>query len=86
MRCPAPYALYTQTQIFRDDKNVERTGRIKHVFVGEFELSQIGNMDEVPPTFDVPSNKLDVTVKKSITVKTTSNRLVIDQRSQGIKG
>ena len=30
--------------------------------------------------------KLDVTVKKSITVKTTSNRLVIDQRSQGITG
>ena len=26
-------------------------------FVGEFELHQIGNMDEVPSTFDVPSNK-----------------------------
>ena len=57
MRCPAPYALYIQIQIFRDDKNVVKTRRTKHIFVGEFELNQIGNMDEVPSTFDVPSNK-----------------------------
>ena len=40
----------------------------------EFELSQIGNMDEVPLTFDVPSNKtVDIKGTKSITVKTSGN-------------
>ena len=48
MRCPAPYALYIQ--IFRDDKNVVKTRRTKQIFVGDFELNQVGNMDEVPPT------------------------------------
>ncbi len=36
-----------------------------------FELGQIGNMDEIPLTYDVPSNKT-VSIKgcKSITIKT----------------
>ena len=37
-----------------------------------FEISQIGNMDEVPSTFDIPSNKtIDVNGAKTITVKTS---------------
>ena len=36
-----------------------------------FEISQIGKMDEVPLTFDVPSNKtVDVKGAKTITMKT----------------
>ncbi|XP_030066606.1 pogo transposable element with KRAB domain [Microcaecilia unicolor] len=39
-----------------------------------FEISQIGNMDEVPLTFDVPSNKtVDVKGAKTITVKTSGH-------------
>ncbi|KAG8236486.1 hypothetical protein J437_LFUL016634 [Ladona fulva] len=39
-----------------------------------FELVQIGNMDEIPLTFDVPSNKtVSVKGSKSITIKTTSH-------------
>ena len=39
-----------------------------------FEISQIGNMDEVPLTFDVPSNKtVDVKGAKIITVKTSGH-------------
>ena len=39
-----------------------------------FEISPIGNMDEVPLTFDVPSNKtVDVKGAKTITVKTSGH-------------
>jgi len=39
-----------------------------------FELNQIGNMDEVPLTFDVPSNKsVDVKGTKTVTIKTTGH-------------
>ena len=39
-----------------------------------YELGQMGNMDEVPLTFDVPSNRtVDVKGTKSINVKTTGN-------------
>ena len=39
-----------------------------------FEISPIGNMDEVPLTFDVPSNKtVDVKGAKIITVKTSGH-------------
>lgn len=39
-----------------------------------FELGQIGNMDEVPLTFDVPSNKsIDVKGTKTVTIKTTGH-------------
>ena len=39
-----------------------------------FEISHIGNMDEVPLTFDVPSNKtVDVKGAKTITVKTSGH-------------
>jgi hypothetical protein len=41
----------------------------------KFELSQIANMDEVPLTFNVPSNKTaDSKGAKSITVKTCGHR------------
>jgi len=37
-----------------------------------FEIEQLGNMDEVPLTFDVPSNKsLDVKGAKTIMIKTS---------------
>ncbi|KAG2459032.1 POGK protein, partial [Polypterus senegalus] len=40
----------------------------------QFELSQIGNMDEVPLTFDVPSNRtVDHKGAKTITVKTSGH-------------
>ena len=36
-----------------------------------FEIGQLGNMDELPLTFDVPSNKtLDVKGAKTIMIKT----------------
>jgi len=39
-----------------------------------FEIGQLGNMDEVPLTFDVPSNKIvDVKGAKTITIKTSGN-------------
>ena len=39
-----------------------------------FEIGQLGNMDEVPLTFDVPSNKtVDVTGAKTIMIKTSGN-------------
>nr|AHN53440.1 DDE superfamily endonuclease [Nuttalliella namaqua] len=39
-----------------------------------FEISQIGNMDEVPLTFDVPSNRtVDSKGAKSITIKTSGH-------------
>ena len=39
-----------------------------------FELGQLGNMVEVPLTFDVPSNKrVDVKGAKTITIKTSGN-------------
>lgn len=42
-----------------------------------FELDQIGNMDKVPLTFDVPSNRT-VTVKgyETVTVKTTGHEKI----------
>jgi hypothetical protein len=40
-----------------------------------FELHQIGNMYEVPLTFEVPSNKtLDIKGAKSITIKTSGHQ------------
>ena len=39
-----------------------------------FELGQLGNMDEVPLTFDVPSNKtVDVKGAKTIMIKISGN-------------
>ena len=39
-----------------------------------FEMGQLGNMDEVPLTFDVPSNKtVDVKGAKTIMIKTSGN-------------
>ena len=39
-----------------------------------FEIGQLGNMDEVPLTFDVPSNKtVDVKGAKTIMIKTSDN-------------
>ena len=39
-----------------------------------YEIGQLGNMDEVPLTFDVPSNKaVDVTGAKTIMIKTSGN-------------
>ena len=39
-----------------------------------FEIGQLGNMDEVPLTFDGPSNKkVDVTGAKTIMIKTSRN-------------
>ena len=39
-----------------------------------FEIGQLGNMDEVPLMFDVPSNKtVDVKGAKTITIKTSGN-------------
>ena len=39
-----------------------------------FEMGQLGNMDEVPSTFDVPSNKtVDVKGAKTIMIKTSGN-------------
>ena len=39
-----------------------------------FEIGQLGNMDEVPLTFDVPSNKtVDVKCAKTIMIKTSGN-------------
>lgn len=39
-----------------------------------FEIGQIGNMDEVPLTFDVPSNRtVDVKGAKTVTIKTSGN-------------
>jgi len=39
-----------------------------------FEIEQLGNMDEVPLTFDVPSNKtVDVKGAKTIMIKTSGN-------------
>jgi len=44
---------------------------IKKLF---FEIGQLGNMDEVPVTFDVPSNKtVDVKGAKTIMIKTSGN-------------
>ena len=40
-----------------------------------FEIGQLGNMDEVPSTFDVPSNKtVDVKGAKTIMIKTSGNK------------
>jgi len=39
-----------------------------------FEIGQLGNMDEVPLTFDVPSNKtVDVNGAKTIMIRTSGN-------------
>ena len=39
-----------------------------------FEIEQLGNMDEVPLTFDVPSNKtVDVKGAKTIMIKISGN-------------
>jgi len=39
-----------------------------------FEIGQLRNMDEVPLTFDVPSNKtVDVKGAKTIMIKTSGN-------------
>jgi len=39
-----------------------------------FEIGQLGNMDELPLTFDVPSNKtVDVESAKTIMIKTSGN-------------
>ena len=39
-----------------------------------FEIGQLGNMDEVPLTFDVPSNKtVDVKGAKTIMIKASGN-------------
>ena len=39
-----------------------------------FEIGQLGNMDKVPLTFDIPSNKtVDVKGAKTITIKTSGN-------------
>jgi len=39
-----------------------------------FEIGQLGNMDEVPLAFDVPSNKtVDVKGAKTIMIKTSGN-------------
>ena len=39
-----------------------------------FEIGQLGNMDEVPLKFDVPSNKtVDVKGAKTIMIKTSGN-------------
>ena len=39
-----------------------------------FEIGQSGNMEEVPLTFDVPSNKtVDVRGAKAINMKTSGN-------------
>jgi len=39
-----------------------------------FEIGQLGNMDEVPLTFDVPSNKIvDVKGARTIRIKTSGN-------------
>ena len=39
-----------------------------------FEIGQLGNMDEVPLTFDVPSNKtVDVKGAKTVMIKTSGN-------------
>jgi len=39
-----------------------------------FEIGQLGNMDEVPLMFDVPSNKtVDVKGAKTIMIKTSGN-------------
>ena len=39
-----------------------------------FEIGQLGNMDEVPLTFDVPLNKtVDVKGAKTIMIKTSGN-------------
>ena len=39
-----------------------------------FEIGQLGNMDEVPLTFDVPQNKtFDVKGAKTIMIKTSGN-------------
>ena len=39
-----------------------------------FEIGNLGNLDEVPLTFDVPSNKtVDVKGAKTIMVKTSGN-------------
>ncbi|KAF6099761.1 hypothetical protein HJG60_011499 [Phyllostomus discolor] len=43
-----------------------------------FKISQIGNMDEVPLTFDVPSNKtVDVKGAKTITMKTSETHYMV---------
>jgi len=40
-----------------------------------FEIGQLGNIDEVPLTFDVPSNKtVDVEGAKTIMIKTSGNK------------
>ena len=42
-----------------------------------FEIGQLGNMDEVPLTFDVPSNKtVDVKGAKTIMMKTSGNEKI----------
>ena len=41
-----------------------------------FEIGQLGNMDEIPLTFDVPSNKtVDVKGAKTIMIKTSGNEM-----------
>ena len=40
-----------------------------------FEIGQLGNMDEIPLTFDVPSHKIvDVKGVKTIMIKTSGNK------------
>src|SRR6218665_1265677 len=47
---------------------------IKHRKQHEYDLSQIGNMDETPMTFDLPSNRtVDSSGAKTILVKTTGH-------------
>jgi len=43
-----------------------------------FEIGQLGNMDEVPLTFDVPLNKtVDVKGAKTIMIKTSGNEKML---------
>lgn len=43
--------------------------------LGSFELSQIGNMDMVPLTFDLPSNKtVETRGAKNVTIKTSGHK------------
>ena len=62
--------------------------RTKLVCVGKFELTvtRWATWTNFLSHLMCHQTKLDVTGEKSITVKTTGNRLVIDQRSQGITG
>ena len=53
---------------------------IKHRKLSNFELSQIGNMDETPMTFDLPSNRTVTTAgEKTVLIKTTGHEKLISQ-------